>query len=144
MYKFDITVYAQPGDAIQGKPVELDGVLVTPLRIPLGSLQSPLAVTFEEAAETLQRLRRLFFEPDGSFVWVSAEGQKHWQVDGGLYDMGKRLMYATLKGSCPQKEFDQILQALGGADGELVFQVRQGVLLDAREFEHFAEQQAIG
>jgi hypothetical protein len=53
-------------------------------------------------------------------------------------------MYATLKGSCPQKEFDQILEALGGVDGEFVFQVRQGELLDAREFGRVAQQQAIG
>ncbi len=96
------------------------------------------ARTFEEVSARLAALPRMFIEPDGAFVWVAADGPP-WQLDGVLYDGAGRLWYVELKGRCPQKEFDQILLALGWPQSPVVFQlVREASLLDEPDFRHYA------
>jgi hypothetical protein len=88
-------------------------------------------VSFEAAAESLEKLDRLFIEPDGSFVWAG-EG---WQVDGSLYDRDGRLQYVELKGALPVEAFDRLLAALGWPATPVVFQlVREGKTVDEAEF----------
>lgn len=59
---------------------------------------SPLAISFETAQQRLEELPKLYFEPDGSFVW---SGIDH-QVFGMLYDAAGRLQYVELRGRCSQ------------------------------------------
>jgi hypothetical protein len=95
-----------------------------------------LSVTFEQALAALERLDRLFIEPDGSFVWAGAttEGEQ-WQVDGNLIDQGECLAYVELKGKCPEGQFDRLLSALEWPRVALVFQLRQrGTFVDEAEF----------
>ena len=56
----------------------------------------------------------MFCEPDGSFVWVSSQGEPAWQLDGNLYDRNSRLLFVDLKGTCPRGAFDQLMTASDG------------------------------
>jgi len=101
-----------------------------------GDAASSLAVTFERTLAALERLARLFIEPDGSFVWTgtAADGGL-WQVDGNLIDRGDVLAYVELKGQCPAERLDELLSALGWPDAPLAFQLLQrGICLDEAEF----------
>lgn len=95
-----------------------------------------LTVRFDSALEKLSRLVRLFIEPDGSFVWRRTEADgTAWQVDGNLVDRGDVLACVGLKGHCPERQFDEVLGALGWPEAELSFELpRQGVVLDEAEF----------
>lgn len=98
-------------------------------------LNTPFPVAFEEAAERLEQFERMFFEPDGSFVWVGdSPGQPTpWQLDGVLYDHGGRIAHIELKGTAPPAALHRLLEALGGAASDFVFQsVRQAIFVDAR------------
>jgi hypothetical protein len=97
---------------------------------------APLSVTFEQALAALERLDRLFIEPDGSFVWRGrlTDGGA-WQVDGNLLDRGDCLAYAELKGGCPTEQLDMLLAALGWPGATLIFQLPlRGEYLDEVEF----------
>jgi hypothetical protein len=116
MLKFQISVHARDRDA------------------------AGLPVTFDEALAALERLDRLFIEPDGSFVWtgVTADGGA-WQVDGNLIDRGESLAYVELKGVCPEAQFDRLLSALGWPKAGLAFQLqKRGVFLDEASFRRMA------
>ena len=96
----------------------------------------PLPVTFDQAFESLQRLPRMFIEPDGSFVWTdkTADGQR-WQVDGNLIDRGDFLAYVEFNGQCPQDKFDDLLRTLGWPAAALAFQLtRSGLTLSEADF----------
>ncbi len=81
----------------------------------------------------------MFCEPDGSFVWTSPRDEPTWQVDGNLYDRDGRLLFVDLKGTCPPKEFDGLLQAFGWPATSLMFQLtREAVFLGEDEFRRLA------
>ena len=89
-------------------------------------------VSFEEAAARLAELPRLFFEPDGSFVWV---GDKGWQIDGQLADRDGCVTSVQVKGACPAEEIEPLLGVFGWPQTEVVFELRQaGVFLAETEF----------
>jgi hypothetical protein len=135
MYRFHVTIHVRPPEATAGAPVELDGRVYRTLRMPPEGTATPFPVSFENAAEVLAALPRLFLEPDGSFVWVADDLHRTWQVDGHLYDRAGQLLFAELKGACPAEAFDRLLGALGWPRAALVFQlVRQGIYLDEVEF----------
>lgn len=93
----------------------------------LGSLQRadllPLSVSFEAVAVALEGLPRMFFEPDGSFVWVSDDSQMTWQLDGQLQDQGASLDHVEIKGTCSHDSFRAFLRTLRLGDERLVFQL---------------------
>lgn len=94
--------------------------------------------TFEEVAEDLAALPRMFVEPDGSFVWVGGS-ESEWQLDGMLYDGPGRLWYLELKGRCPETEFNLLLLALGWPETPVAFQlVREALWLDEPAFRRHA------
>jgi hypothetical protein len=104
---------------------------------------SPLAVAFDAAAAAMTGLPRLYFEPDGSFVWTGQHGSEPWQVDGNLIDRGDVLAYVELKGHCPEEQFNELLQALGWPQSPLAFQLpRRGVTLGEAEFRKLAATDA--
>ncbi len=140
MYSFYVTVHAQPAGAIVGPEIELAGRTLRTLHVvPQELSTTTFACSFEVARERLARLERIFCEPDGSFVWVSPQSGPPWQVDGNLYDRNERLLFVDLKGSCPRKQFDRFLTALGWPDTKLMFQLtRQAAFLDEAEFRRYA------
>jgi hypothetical protein len=89
------------------------------------------AVSFEDVAGSLDRIDRLFIEPDGAFVWAGDA----WQIDGTLYDRDGRLQYVELKGMLPSGDLDRLLDALGWPATPVVFElVREGKMLDEAAF----------
>ncbi len=106
--------------------------------------EKPLSITFEQATIALQKLERLFIEPDGSFVWTGEDaGGEPWQVDGNLMDRGDALAYVEIKGRCPEKQFDRLLTALGWPQSSLAFFLPQrGAMLTETEFRKLAASPA--
>ena len=106
------------------------------LRLP--QLDTRFAKSFEEVATAFKALARMYFEPDGSFVWVVEEDQRY-QLDGSLYDDGERLLNVDLKGTCNAKVLDEFLGCLGWPEQSILFQlVQQGFHLTESEFrKHF-------
>lgn len=110
----------------------------------LATSTGPLTVTFDDVLSALERLDRLFIEPDGSFVWVnSSPDGVTWQVDGNLIDRGDFLAYVELKGRCPEAQFDQILTTLGWPSTQLAFELtRRGIVVEESELRRLAATQA--
>ena len=141
MYSFHVTIHARPEDAAPGATVTIVGRDVQTLEIPRTSLATPFGISFEEAAQRLEKLPRSCVEPDGSFFYGSAAGEPQWQVDGNLFDRNGRLLFVDLKGSCPAEEFDRLLAAFGWPETPLAFQlVREAVLLNEAEFRRWAAE----
>jgi len=139
MYHFDVSIHAKPSGASAGSPIELLGRSITPLEVHPSSLSQPMPVSFEQAADWLAKLPRMFVEPDGSFVWVSTDKNGPWQVDGNLYDREDKLLIVELKGHCPRQQFDQLLAAFGWPEAELVIQfMKQAVVVAEDEFRRIA------
>jgi hypothetical protein len=91
--------------------------------------------SFEEFAERVGRFERLYFEPDGSFVWVASKGEPSWQLDGMVYDRDGRVWYVDLKGTCPTERLDQLLGILGWPQTAVTFQlVREAEFVDEPTF----------
>ena len=150
MYAFYVSVHARPPEASPGpsfEPADQQQGGSKPasyptLVFPHASLATTmLGITFEEAAEALGKLPRMYCEPDGSLVWVSPHGEPTWQVDGNLFDRGGQLLLVDLKGTCPPAALDQLLAALGWPRVPLMFQlVREAVFLDEATFRSYAER----
>jgi hypothetical protein len=140
MYNFQIVLHARPAEAVPDGVIDVEDRQVAILAVPPATLATCFRVSFEEAEAALAQLPRMFIEPDGSFVWVAAEGEPRWQVDGVLYDRDERLLYVDLKGSCPAAAFDQLLTALGWPETEVMMQLtRAAVFLDEKTFREFAD-----
>ncbi|MFO0923996.1 MAG: hypothetical protein U0905_16070 [Pirellulales bacterium] len=60
----------------------------------------PLEQSMEVLAQKLESVPQLYFEWDGSFVWVGRESDDDtsWQFDGMIYDLGTQIQYIELKG----------------------------------------------
>jgi hypothetical protein len=143
MYHFHASIHARPEDFQPGQPLEMAGDSFATMQIsPEWLGQSALDRSFEEVVADLARLKRMYVEPDGSFVWVSSHGESPWQIDGNLHDHQERLRLADIKGNCPAERFDELLGALGWPRMQLVFQlVRSAVFLDEPEFRRWATLQ---
>ncbi|EAQ80757.1 hypothetical protein [Blastopirellula marina] len=90
-------------------------------------------VSFEQVEETWSHWPRMFFEPDGSFVWV-AEDQS-WQLDGVVYDRDDHVLRVDLTGVYTAEPFQQLVRSLGWPDAKLrVEKVRDGQFLDVEQF----------
>lgn len=141
MYRFHISLHALKTDqsAQPGERLDVERRAVRPLPLQPADLVHPFDVTFDEAGDRLSALPRMFFEPDGSFVWRGERDGETWQVDGNLYDGGGRLQYVDLKGECPPDEFDRMLTAIGWPATTIVIQLtRHALFLGEREFREWA------
>jgi hypothetical protein len=134
-YQFWVDVHAQPPEPLARSRLKLAGQWFETLVVPPGQAGIPLAVNFEETCASLNQLKQLLIEPDGSFVWSSRSGETRWQVDGVLYDRAAKLIYVELKGTCPAAQFDQLLSIFGWPQTPLMFQlVREAAFLDEANF----------
>ena len=134
---FHITLHVKPSGNWSRRTMNVEGIECELLDIPANRLDCPFPVSFEEACDSLSALPRLFIEPDGSFVWVSAvDVAPPWQLDGLLFDRAGRLLYVEVKGNCPAVMFKQLVAAVGGGPGTsfVVQLVRQAVCMDADDF----------
>ena len=78
-----------------------------------GSRPVPLHISWEEALLRLEKLPRMFVEPDGSFLWTgeaTAEAAQ-WRLEGTVYDDGQVVRYIELRGQCPLRQWQEFLGA---------------------------------
>jgi hypothetical protein len=146
-YRFEIVLHPRPVAAVNAEEPLLDDRGRWPvLAVPPAALAEPFAVEFDAVLAALDRLPRMFTEPDGAILWTSADAEQTWQVDGTLAERSGRLLAAELKGSCLPEAFDQLLAACGWPQASVMFQlVRAGVFLDEPSFRrHAAAWGAVG
>ena len=143
MYSFYVTIHAQPASATAGPALALAGRKLSTLQVAPDEVPATtMPLSFETAVERLTEFERMFCEADGSFVWVSSQGEPAWQVDGNLYDRDGRLLFVDVKGTCPSEQFDRLLSALGWPKTPLMFQLtREAVFLSEAEFRCYAASQ---
>lgn len=140
MNRFHVAIHATPQATIAREPREIAGRSVSTLSLRPEHLTRSIPVSFEAALAALERLPRMFIEPDGSFVWVGEQGESAWQLDGVLFDRAGELVYVELKGTCPSARFDELLTTLGWPQVQFVFQLaREALFLDEAEFRRWTE-----
>jgi len=115
--------------------------------------ETSFVCTWEDAAAMLERLPRMIFELDGSFVLSGnveraeragaspppLETPTRWQVDGHLFDFAGSLHRMELHGACPRAVFDELLRSVGWPRQPLKFElVREGIRVDERTFRDLA------
>jgi len=132
---FHIIVRGLPDESLETGRLTLDDVHLQTLVVPSNLQSTPLRVTFDQAADRLAAFPRLHLEPDGSFVWVSAEDSPvAWQVDGNLYDRGDSLNHVEIKGTCVAEELQRLLDVSGAGDVKLMLEhVPLGVFVSEDE-----------
>ncbi|MFI4874913.1 MAG: hypothetical protein ACIALR_06235 [Blastopirellula sp. JB062] len=90
-------------------------------------------VSFEQLETEWSAWPRMFFEPDGSFVWV-AEDQS-WQIDGVVYDRDDQVFRVDLAGVFQAEPFQQLARSLGWPVTTLrVELVQDGKFIDVESF----------
>ena len=91
-----------------------------------------LPQSFEELAERLGEMPGMYFEMDGSFVWVDHASVPPGQMDGMVYDRNGRLEYVEIKGACNARQWIILCSAVCGQDhGKFA----KGTELDYSEFD---------
>ena len=73
-----------------------------------------LPQSFESLAEMLAYIPGMFFEMDGSFVWVDHGVKPIRQMDGMVYDRQDKLAYIEIKGACSAKQWHTLCLAACG------------------------------
>ena len=140
MNRFHVAIHAAPETAVVRQQCDLAGRPASTLTLRPEQLTRSIPVSFEAALAALERLPRMFIEPDGSFVWVAERDEPAWQLDGVLFDRAGELVYVELKGNCPAARFDEFLTTLGWPHVAFVFQLaREAVFMDEVEFRRWTE-----
>ena len=100
-----------------------------------GPAKGPIESSFESAEMRLTELPRLYFEPDGSFVWALDQGRQ--QVFGMIYDAAGRIQYIELRGSCEKVTWRQLIGAATGSHSTdyLVLKLPEQRLQELQDFE---------
>lgn len=146
LYAFDATLHRLPDEPEAGSPhTDAWGTWPT-LVVEHAQLVVPLRIGFDDAFSRLERLERMFAEPDGSFVWTSPREGLSWQVDGNAFERDGRVLLVDLKGSCPPEAFDRLLEAFGWpAEAVMLQLVKPAVFVDETTFRrHAAARGAAG
>jgi len=134
MIPMHVIVQAAPQDDLIHQTVALQGVVRQIIDLP------SLPRSFEEVLSCLESFARMFIEPDGSFVWVGGESETNWQLDGQLNDGSTGLNSVEIKGTVSTQAWNQLLQAVGWPDAQLLMQLpREGIFMTEMEFRRFAE-----
>jgi hypothetical protein len=141
LYAFESSLHRHPGEGLTPRGPHTDAWGTWPaVTVPNELLAVPLVISFDEAIDRLSQLERMYAEPDGSFVWVSAREGLSWQVDGNVFDRDGRVVLVDMKGSCPPEEFDRLLACFGWPGEPPLFQlVRPAVFLEESVFRRHAE-----
>lgn len=71
-----------------------------------------LPQSFEGLVEALQALPGMYFEMDGSFVWVDHACSPPKQMDAMVYDHDNRLAYVEVKGDCSLRQWQFLCRAM--------------------------------
>ncbi len=140
-FSFFVRVYGSAAIIPTGTTSDTVSVPTMP-RIEHDRSPAPLAIDFDSLGRELEQWPNLYFEWDGSFVWVSpqrlADGSPAWQVDGMLYDHAGALQYVELKGHCPMDAWRKLISAMGLATNSqppIIHDVSNDRWLDIPTFE---------
>lgn len=136
MSSFHVVIRATPNIQLPTRVIALADRAIEAYIVPPELQAMPLGVSFEEAAEQLETFSRMFFEPDGSFVWVSSSDEElAWQVDGNLYDRDGSLVAIDVKGTCGPTHLAQLFDVFRTAGRELMIEVvRDAIFIRERNF----------
>jgi hypothetical protein len=138
-YVFHVVLHARPTDAPSGATIALRGLSLPTLAVRPEDSAEGFAVSFEEFETYCSTAARMFFEPDGSFVWRSGADEAPWQLDGLVADRDGRVRFIDLKGSCPPERLEWLLSPLGWPRQSILFQLAQeAVFLDEASFRRYA------
>lgn len=85
-----------------------------------------LPQSFESFAEKLGSMPGMFFEMDGSFVWVDHDFRPASQMDGMVYDRHGKLEYVEIKGACNTGQWHSLCQAVCGLAIRLPLERKSG------------------
>lgn len=140
MRPFHIAIHAMPDAAAPGELVVVGSDCLPSVRVPVTQQSALWAISFEEALDALSSLPRMFLEPDGALLWVSAsEEQPAWQLDGNLWDRAGLLVAVELKGRCPESAWDLLLDRLGWPETPLIIRlVREALFVEQADFRRWA------
>ena len=137
MHSFHIFVHVAPGSEHE-RQIILRDESWTVLDLSVDELGSSFARSFEEALSGIERLPRMFIEPDGSFVCVNPSPEK-WQIDGQLNDGPTGLNSVEIKGTIAANAWESFLKCLGWPRESVVVQlVREGLFMSESEFRRYA------
>jgi hypothetical protein len=126
-----VVIHARPRLVAIGPSVQIERKLLQTLRPTPAQLAAAFPVAFEEAYAYLERIPRMFIEPDGSFVWRGAHPDDAPPIDGLLADHHGRLTTVELKGGLSGGTLDVLLPAVGWPAAPVMFQLaREGMYLD--------------
>ena len=143
LFRFNATLHALPTGVQPGEEILLRQMALPTLKPTGAELYTPFNCTFEETAAVLEQQPRVFFEPDGSFVWGEGADAERWQIDGHLFDRGGRLLYVHLKGTCPAEVFDHLLASVSWPETPVMLQLQlEGYVLNEPTFRRFAASTA--
>ncbi len=132
MKSFHCVLQAAPATLPNFEEIVIEDEAIHGMRLP--SLDTRFARSFEEVAAAFEALPRMYFELDGSFVWV-VDNEERFQLDGSLYDDGERLLNVELKGTSNTELLDTFLGCLGWPEQSILFQlVQHGFYLSESEF----------
>ncbi len=138
MRTFHVTIHARPERPFAVQHRLIDGIDVEVLSVDPSELSIPFHVSFDAVAERLTSLPRVFFEPDGSFVWVSSKGRDDWQLDGLLADGRENLMTIELKGVAGWDVLQPLLETIDWPNHDILFQdMQRGVFYSSAAFRDF-------
>jgi hypothetical protein len=77
-----------------------------------------LTQSMELFAETVSPWPGMYFEMDGSFVWVRESNDSRWQIDGMIYDRNDSIEYLDLKGAATGDLWLELFNAILGKTPE--------------------------
>jgi hypothetical protein len=129
-------LHCRPATVADGDRIRIDRLELATVRLSPQQQSEPFSISFETATQRLADLPRMFLEPDGSFVWVSADGaEPAWQLDGVLNDRACRVISVEIKGTCSRRPFEQMLSIFDWPATPLLIQlVQTAVFLEVAEF----------
>ena len=136
MITIHASLHPRPAQLPPAGEVAIHGRRVVHWAFDAAAAQNSWEVTFDGALEQLEKVPRLYAEPDGSWLLVSAVGESpRWQMEGNLYDGGSRLAYCDLKGSCPVTTWEQLLACFGWPHQPLLLQLTHAaVFVDEADY----------
>lgn len=138
LFSFHAGVHARPAAAKSGETRTLRGLELATLAVRPEDALDGFAVSFEELEAVYGHESRMFFEPDGSFVWRSSADEPTWQLDGLVFDRDGRVRYVDLKGTCPPERLETLLAPLGWPRQAVMFQLaREAVFLADAQFRRY-------
>jgi hypothetical protein len=131
-----VMLHCRPVSVVDGDQIRIDGFELATVELSPQQQTEPFSISFETAEQRSCRLPRMFFEPDGSFVWVSANGtEPAWQLDGVVNDRVGRVVSVEIRGTCLRAAFEQMLGIFDWPETPLLIQlVQTAVFLEVGDF----------